>query len=78
MSKKPSETFDEGVEATDEGFAIEDGETTESVEDIAPETVRNATSTRRRIEDYLEEKQIRHLTDDFDFEDNGKGKKKRS
>jgi hypothetical protein len=76
MTKKASETFDEGVEATDESFALEDGETTNAIEDIAPETVRNAATTRRRIEDYLEERQIKRLIDEFDFHDGEKPKKK--
>jgi hypothetical protein len=70
MSEKPAEGFDE---AGDESFEETDSE---SVEDIAPETIRNATTTRRRIEDYLDERQIKHLIDDYDDLDNDKPRKK--
>jgi hypothetical protein len=75
MTKKASESFDEGVETPDEAF-VDDGENAESIDDIAPETIRNATTTRRRIEDYLEERQIARLTDEFDFGE-GRPKKKK-
>lgn len=68
MTKKTSESFDEGVEAPDEAF-IDDGDSVEAIDEIAPETIRNATTTRRRIEDYLDERQIHRLTNDFDFDD---------
>ena len=75
MTKKTSESFDEGVEAPDEAF-VDDGDNAESIDEIAPETIRNATTTRRRIEDYLDERQIHRLTDDFDFGDDHPKKKK--
>ena len=75
MTKKPSESFDEGVEAPDEAFA-DDSESADSIDEIAPETIRNATTTRRRIEDYLDERQIHRLTDDFDFDDDHSKKRK--
>lgn len=74
MTKETSESFDESVEAPDEAFVDDSGG--ESIDEIAPETIRNATTTRRRIEDFLDERQIHRLTDEFDFGDDYPKKRK--